>query len=145
VTRATRSGLVALAVALGVAACFTRPFSRPSEVLVSLGIVGCVATLVLQGRSSAPPLIARRPPMPGQPVPGGTRQATPPARRLVPWTPWAVVGVAWVGWELFCYAGAPRRAHPTLSVVLNAVDASHVGHAAAFAAWLALGWYLVTR
>jgi hypothetical protein len=93
---------------------------------------------VLQGRSSVPRVLARRLSVQTEPPPGRTRCRGP-------WVPWVGVLGAWVGWELFCYVSAPRRAHPTLSVVLNSIDDTHLGHAAAFAAWLALGWYLVTR
>ena len=57
----------------------------------------------------------------------------------------------WVGpvaavtaWELYCLFTLPRSAHPTLSSLLDILDARPAGKALAFAAWLVLGWLLVT-
>jgi len=61
---------------------------------------------------------------------------------------WAVVvvpPVAAVCWELLCVVHGDRSAWPTLSSLLDDVDAWPIGRGAACAAWLGLGWALVTR
>jgi hypothetical protein len=74
----------------------------------------------------------------------------PAARRTVRgpqprWGFWTAALLHVGGWELFCYADAPRRAHPTLSSLLDTLTAHQVGRAVAFLGWLAFGWYAVTR
>jgi hypothetical protein len=53
--------------------------------------------------------------------------------------------LAIVGWELYCLASLPRAQHPTLSSLLDILDATRVGKTVAFSSWLALGWFLVAR
>ena len=50
-----------------------------------------------------------------------------------------------VAWELFCVAHGSSDAYPTLSSMLDGVDASRLGKGISFATWLGLGWTLVTR
>ncbi len=52
--------------------------------------------------------------------------------------------LAATGWELYCYLNLPRAAHPTLSSLLDMLDATRTGKIVAFASWLVLGWFLVT-
>ncbi len=40
------------------------------------------------------------------------------------------------------YLSSPRRLHPTLSSMANALMDTHPGRAAVFAAWLLVGWAL---
>ena len=77
-------------------------------------------------------------PRPG-PAVGPDGPGTAPSRLALVW---AVAAVVITGWELFCYLAAPRSAHPTLSSLLDTLDASHGGKALAFALWLGLGWAL---
>ena len=117
---------------LVVAASFTRPFTWAADLLTAAVIVAAAAlavTLAL-GKAGTPGGVARR---------AGTRAPGRGWRLLAP------VGatVAAVGWELYCYTGRPRSAYPTFSSLLDAVDSSRPGRAAAFALWLALGWFLV--
>ncbi len=51
--------------------------------------------------------------------------------------------VAAVGWELFCFFSVPRSSHPTLSSLLDILDSTRAGKTVGFAAWLALGWFVV--
>ncbi len=129
------TGLVLVAsAALAALAATTRPFTLAADAVVTVGFAGLVAVLVMQWRHRPePPLIARR---------SGPSPTPRWGRRLALWV---VPVAAAVGWELFNYLETPRAAHPTVSSMLDAVDATHVGHGLVFAGWLALGWYLVTR
>ncbi len=123
-------------VALAVVASTTRPFTVPADAVVAVGFAGLAVVVVTQWRGDpVPPALARR----------RGRSSPPPPRWGRRWALWAVPVAAAVAWELFSYVGAPRAAHPTVSSMLDAVDATRIGHGAAFAGWLALGWYLVTR
>ena len=122
-------------VALSVAAAFTRPFTLAAGAAVTLAYIGLAATLVAQHRAAATgDILARRPPPQGEPRRFGRR-----------WLVWAVSLGSAAAFELASYLQAPRAAHPTLSSILDAVDASPAGRGATFAAWAVLGWYLVTR
>lgn len=146
VTRtATRVCAGAVAVVLvGLAVSFTRPFTWWSELAVTIGIVGVLGVVAAQRwLPHLPGVLVRR--QPADLVgPDGLLDTEGGSRRMR-WAPWGVALAATVGWELYCYISAPRSAHPTLSVILDSVDATHVGHGLAFVAWLALGWFLVTR
>jgi hypothetical protein len=136
----TWASLGAAAVLLGLAASFTRPFTGSADAVVAVGVVAVVGLVVVQRCMPTPPaVLARRGrwSSPGPAVDGGR----PGWRWAVPAAPL----VAALGWELVSYAGAPRSEHPTLSVLIDWVDTSAVGHAAMVVGWLALGWYLVTR
>jgi hypothetical protein len=130
--RGARKGGVALLVgAIGYAglASFTRAFTPAADVVVAIPLVVAAAIFAIRLRT----------PRPGHPdddpeVHGHF------ARRSLPW--FALVVVV-VGWELFTYASIPRHDHPTLSSIIDIVDASHVGKAIAFLLWLILGWYLL--
>lgn len=118
---------VAAGVALSVLAACTRPFTVPADVLAAIPLaLGAAATAhrLRTGRT------------------GPARVAGAGLGRLVPV---AVLLVAVVAFELDNYARAPRSAHPTLSSLLDALDAHPVGKAIVFALFLLLGWYLVDR
>ena len=126
----------ALAVtALSVAAAFTRPFTLAAGVTVILAYAGLAAVLVAQRRAGpVPDVVVRRPSAAGGPRRFGRR-----------WLVWAVSLGSVAAFELASYLQGPRAAHPTLSAMLDSLDATHAGRGAAFAAWALLGWYLVTR
>jgi hypothetical protein len=127
--------LVALGAALSVGAAYTRPFTDGADVIVSLVLVAMVLVLPIQRRiGRAFPLLGRRP----------VRDVFIPFSPHR-WLPWAFAGLVAVGWELGSLFSLPRSSHPTISSMLDAVDGSHFGRGVAFAAWLAFGWYLVTR
>jgi len=56
---------------------------------------------------------------------------------------WVAPIAAVTAWELYCLFTLPRAVHPTLSSLLDMLDAHPVGKALAFALWLVLGWLLV--
>ena len=119
-------------VVLGAVAAFTRPFTVPADAVVLLGFAG-VAAIGLADRRMAP-------------VVATVSTVQPSAASWGPrWALWAGALAATVGWELFCFFESPRLAHPTLSTMLDAVDAHRPGHALAFVVWLWLGWMLVGR
>jgi hypothetical protein len=124
------TGVAGLAYAL--AASFTRPFTLAADLMTAVAlvvVVGVTARTVRQDRR------------PGLPEAG-------PADRQ-PWTRWGVVWLALLGvviaWELYCYTNLPRHQHPTLSVLIDTLDSTRLGKTAAFAAWLAFGWFLAAR
>jgi hypothetical protein len=55
-----------------------------------------------------------------------------------------VVGVA-SAWLLQPSLTTGSPAHPTISILLDPLLGSHPGRSVGFAAWLALGWFLVRR
>jgi hypothetical protein len=63
---------------------------------------------------------------------------------------WAVVFVALALWELAALLLQPSLttnswAHPTISVLLDPVLATHLGRAVVLSLWLASGWWLLRR
>ena len=58
---------------------------------------------------------------------------------------WLGLVVAIVAWELYCYLDTPRPAHPTLSGLLDMLDARPIGKFVAYSLWLALGWVLIIQ
>jgi hypothetical protein len=121
---------IGLGIALAVAASFTTAFSTGAEVVTAVAI----AAFVLAA-------LATRRPAPGRPRrPAG---ATPARTGGV--VVWGVLAAAALAFELGNYFCAPRAAHPTVSYFLTAVAAQPWSRGIAFAAWLALGDYLVRR
>jgi len=147
--RSTRQGPGALAVAAvvcvgyGTVVASTRPFSAGADVVVAVALAAAAAVAAWRavvdrprhgggGEGVAGDGPARRPVRVGR---GGRRV-------LVAWG--AVVAGA-VALELFSYTHGPRAAYPTLSSLLDSLDAGRLGKTVAGAAWLALGWWLVDR
>ncbi len=140
--------IVALVVAagLGAAAAVTTPFTPGAEATVAAGFLVVLAALPLRrvagGSAGAGP--------DGSPVPGDATKPDAPVPRVGyrwGWR-WALVVaplLVTVAWELLCFAHGDRAAWPTLSSLLDDVDASPLGRGVACAAWLGLGWALVTR
>ena len=61
---------------------------------------------------------------------------------------WVGLGIAAGLWELLALSQQPSLtegsyAHPTVSVLMDSVLASHAGRSLALLAWLALGWFLL--
>jgi hypothetical protein len=124
---------VPVGIGLSVAASTTDPFTTGADIVATLGFIAVVVAL---------PLRSARAPTDGADG-WGTHVDEAPRWR---WR-WAVVVaplVLAVAWELFCFAHGPRDAYPTLSSILDGVDASRLGKGISFAAWLGLGWALVT-
>lgn len=59
--------------------------------------------------------------------------------------PWLVVLGALLVWEVAAFSGSPRSTHPTLSSIADAALGPRPLEAAAFVAWLAIGWRLAHR
>ncbi len=127
----------ALGVGLGYAllASFTRPFTWGADVVTAVPLALAV---VVTARSTT--AVGRRS-KEVRPAVEKKQVAPRPGRAgLV----WVVPVLAVTAWELYCYANLPRVAHPTLSSLLDMLDATRGGKIVAFASWLVLGWFLVT-
>lgn len=133
--RASSATLVAVVLGVGVSvlASVTRPFTDGADATVAAVLAATVVVLWRQpALTEATPLLARR-------RLDGTSASWRGALG------WVGAIAAATGWELYCLFSSPRSSHPTISSMLDAVDGSHLGRGIAFAAWLALGWYVVTR
>ncbi len=125
---------VTAGLAYAVLASFTRPFTWAANVVIAIALV--VAAVVTIGVVSDPGRSAMK-----RPADEADRQH-PMNRR---WTPWMAPILAITGWELYCFVSLPRVAHPTLSSLIDLLDATRPGKIVAVCSWLALGWFLVTR
>jgi hypothetical protein len=124
----------AVAVAYAVMTSFTRPFTVAADAATAFPIAAGAVITVRSMRTTR-----QRPPGPVATGPG----ARPPWHRW--WVAWTAPIVAAVVWELYNLAHLPRDQHPTLSALVDMLDATRVGKTVAVAAWLFLGWFLVTR
>ena len=129
---AATSALCAAAILAGVASG-ARPFTVPADVAVSVPSALFVGALALERlRPDAGPW--RR--MDRARPEGGRGTAVP----------WLVVIAVLVGVELASYFhGGPRADYPTISSGLDALFRHRAAKAAAWFAWLTVGWYLVRR
>jgi len=134
-TWAVVAGLVAAEVLLASRA---RPFTWQADGVSAIALLTLAGVVVLQPRLGqvTPRILARRSALAlsGEGHPWGLR-----------WTIWIAPLSGLAIWELFCYLGSPRAAHPTMSSMLDTMTASQVGRGGTFTLWLSLGWYLVTR
>jgi hypothetical protein len=121
-----RLGLVGLGGALAVGASFTTPFTTGAEIATALAIGAFLAAELVAAR--------RRPRAP--------REAPP---RWRAGAAWGALGGTVLAFELWNYFAGPRAAHPTLSYFLSAVAGQPWSRGLLFAAWLALGGWLVSR
>ncbi len=135
--RVLRACGVVGAVVLATLASFTRPFTVPADTVVLLGIAGIAAFGLLDRRIGAEGTATT-----GGHAGTGGRSADGWGLR---WGLSAVAIAAGVGWELFCYFSSPRQDHPTVSSMLDVVDAHRPWLGLVFAVWLLLGWRLVER
>lgn len=123
----------AVALAYASLASSTRPFTGRADVVTAVPLAVAVAVMALRMRS---------PRSSGPPVPPAEGHGD----RRVAWTmAWAGMAAVILGWELACYAAAPRRDHPTLSSLLDTLDSHRAGKTVAFVLWLAVGTYLVLQ
>lgn len=118
------------ALAYAGLASFTRPFTAGADVVVALPLAAVVVAMVVRFRS----LRIRAADQPGR-----------VARRSPGSVAWAVLFAVAIGWELVCFTSEPRGAHPTLSSLMDMADATRWGKVLLFAAWTALGCYLVLQ
>jgi len=120
-----------------VVAARSHPFTWAANVTTAVALAVLLGVVALQrlAPSSLPDVVRRRRPVPDEVVAAwGAR-----------WVVWPALLAAVVGWELFCFVSTPRAAHPTLSSVLDSVTSGAPGRGLAFAAWLVVGWFAVTR
>jgi hypothetical protein len=127
----SRSRVVVLAAAVIAAYCWfaadLRPFTIPIDVAVAVPAVVVAA------------LTWRRP---------GSRSSMPADTKATSGgnaVPWAVLFGLLAAFEVTAYVSSPRRDHPTLSSMADALMNTHPGRAAVFALWLLLGWALLLR
>ncbi len=128
--------IVLAIVGLGYAtvASFTRPFTVGADVVTAIPLAVAVVVAVVRERTVGRPALASDPGSEPVPVP------------LTRWSlVWFAVAAAIVSWELVAFTSAPRRAHPTLSTLIDMLDSTHAGKTVAIALWLLLGCYLVRR
>jgi hypothetical protein len=129
VLRRNRLVAVSVAAAIGAYCWFSadlRPFTIPIGAAVAIPAV-VVAVLAWRRPDSRASIAAD--------------QKT--ARRLA--APWAVLFGLLTAFEVAAYLSSPRRDHPTLSSMADALMNTHPGRAAVFALWLLLGWALLLR
>ncbi len=124
------------AAGLAMLAAFTRPFTLPADAVVLVGFAGVGAIGYADHRMGRTPSATA----PSAPTVRPSPESSGPR-----WALWVGALAATLGWELFCFFESPREAHPTLSSMVDAVDAHRPGHALTFAVWLWLGWRLVGR
>jgi hypothetical protein len=125
---------VAAVAAYAVGVSFTRPFTVAADVVTAIPLALALFVTIRFFSVGA----------------RGGRELTrtaevEPIGRGRWWTAWMVPIAAVAAWELFCFANLPRAEHPTLSSLIDMLDSTRPGKGAAFALWLALGWFLVTR
>jgi hypothetical protein len=149
---------VIAACGLAAVASYTRPFTLSADVVTAIPlatmlvaqIVGAVRARSRRrgataggpsgGPSDGPSGGPSDGPSGGQPAISTVESL--PFRRFIPWVAMFVVVVAF---ELLVFFEQPRQAHPTLSSLSDDLTRWHVGKAALFIAWLALGWLLLRR
>jgi hypothetical protein len=118
------------ALAYGVLASFTKPFTLNADVVTALPLVTAVMVAVWW---------RQRPSRSVAVVPSEIEDP-----RWSRWSyVWAVPLLALTAWELYCYTQLPRQQHPTLSALIDMFDANRAGKIVAVALWLGLGFFLV--
>jgi hypothetical protein len=128
--------VVGVGYAIGVS--FTHPFTLTADVITAVPLVLAAGltlwTLVRVGSSTSAPSTGAG---------AGYGDGQVAGNRWVHL--WWVLIAAVAAWEIYCFTNLPRHQHPTLSVLIDMLDSTHVGKTVGFGAWLALGWLLVAR
>jgi hypothetical protein len=125
-----RLALVALALAYAGLLATTTPFTTEADTLTAVALGGAAVVLVVQ--------LARGPVAVDGAINGaGGGAATGSA------LPWLVLLVVAVAWELYCFFGGPRPAHPTLSTLYDLAARWTAVKAVLVLAWLAIGCELL--
>jgi len=133
-----RSRVVAGAVAVlgyAVLVALTHPFTWVADVATAVP-VAVVAAVTIRSDLRAGRSRGARP----EGVDG--RRGRRLGRR---WRVWMAPILVVTGWELYCLVSLPRVEHPTLSSLIDLLDATRPGKTVAVVAWLGLGWFLVSR
>ena len=138
----------ALLAVVGVAdvlvASRTHAFTRGADAATAVPLV--LATVLLAVRARAAGAIDTRAADTGVIDTGADDGPTGRRPRMLGIDPayvWVLPVAAVTAWELYCFFTLPRSAHPTLSSLLDMLDAHAAGKALAFGVWLVLGWLLV--
>ncbi|MHB8219478.1 MAG: hypothetical protein ACYDHU_04050 [Acidimicrobiales bacterium] len=147
-TAARVTALIGAAAYAGLLAT-TRPFTLEADVVTALALAVAVAAVVLRLASAR--TVRTVPDGTGGAGGTGGTGGTGGARRdqepgfagWRPSAPWIVLAGAVVAWELFCFFGGARPAHPTLSSIYDIAARSEAAKAAVVLAWVGLGWALV--
>jgi len=136
---AERQWIVVAITAVGLAyaalASTTRPFTDGAYVVTAVPLVAGVVVMALRTRTTRRSALVMR----------SNRESNRDTRSNRWSLAWITMVIVIACWELYCYVGAPRSEHPTLSTLIDLLDSTRVGKALAFALWLALGCYLVLR
>lgn len=127
----SRTAVVAVVavVAYAAVAALLAPYSWPQRVATGIPCVIAVAVAVRRGwhRTGR-----------GAPSPTGT------ARRA-PLVVWVVLLAVLFAVQMLNFYSEPRAVYPTFSAVASDIFHLYPVRAAAFAAWLGAGWYLIDR
>ena len=136
--RRVGTGLVVAAAALySWFAALTTPFTSPADVMTGIPLILALLLALrfaYQARSQP-----RSRPASGRSASGQARSGP---TRAGPWPWWSAFGLI-AAWELFCYFGLPRYAHPTISSLYDSASRVDPVKAALFLGWLGLGWAIV--
>ncbi len=124
------------AVGYAALAELTRPFTAAADAVTALPLAVAAVIVAVRLRS---PSWSPGSPWSGSVVRPSEGEGEPPRWPLA----WIFTAAVITCWELYCFAATPRSEHPTLSSLLDVLDATHAGKTLAFALWLALGFYLV--
>lgn len=137
-------GPVGAGVAVAIVASFTTAFSTGAEVVtgsvIGLFVVAEIAVLTWRPATGRPRREGMKASDQARPTPARKRSA--PSVGFAIWGALAAVAIAFELWNYFL---SPRIAHPTVSYFLTEVAAQPWSRGVLFAAWLALGAYLVRR
>ncbi len=126
--------VTAAGLAYATLASITHPFTEGAELVTAVPLVTAVVAMAVRTVTTRRSAVAvRSVQMLPQPDTGANRRSLA----------WITMLVVISGWEVYCYASAPRSEHPTLSTFIDLLDSTRAGKAVGFALWLALGCYLV--
>jgi hypothetical protein len=133
VSRRARIWLITLllcaAAADSVLAAGSRPFTWRADLTTALGLAG----VVLVGLTSI--RLQRH-----QPITASDPAGAPPSWPAL--LAWGLLAAAVTTFELVNYFESPRKTHPTISSLLDALAGHDVLRGLLFAAWLGAGWWL---
>ena len=119
------AAVVVVALVYAWFASALRPFTHPEAIAVAIPIV--IAGIAVLRRP------ARRA---GDAAETGTRRGI--------WV-WRGFLGAFLVWELISFRLSPRVDHPTISSIADAIMSAHPGRFIMVVAWLAVGYWLLTR
>jgi hypothetical protein len=119
---------VAVAVAYAAVLATTTPFTAAADALTAAALAAAAVVLVVG--LATPRTTASGATETGETVRGSALG-------------WVVLLAVAAAWELYCFFGGPRPAHPTLSTLYDLAARWPAVKAVLVLAWLALGWELL--